>query len=91
MKRFFDKTLEKIHSLSLIDNLIQNHEEIDEEELIFNHGQEQELTGGSEQEKPQFKLPQFSEYYKYEEIEVFRSKLLSKNFMEKSSTLAKMD
>jgi len=68
LKNLFENTLEKIQNLSLIKNSLVNESDFDTDNFI-------EAEEGLD-------IPTFSEFYKNEHIENYRSKILSENFSE---------
>jgi hypothetical protein len=70
LQQFFDKTCEKLEKLSNLKLNIANEETENNSEILF------------EDEEGLIDIPPFSEFYKNEQIEGFRSKILSETFSE---------
>jgi hypothetical protein len=70
VQKFFEKTCEKLEKLSNLKINIINDETQNNSEILFEEG------GNL------IDIPAFSEFYKDEQIEGFRSKILSETFME---------
>jgi len=79
LKSFFDKTLQKVHKMGLIKSAFIDEKNQTEDEIILNEEYNFSLDCKDDE---QIDIPPFSEYYKNENIEVFRSKIISETFTE---------
>lgn len=69
LKRFLDRTVDNFQQLSILKSTLQN-EASDNDEIILDDGEMENMVD----------VPSFSEYYKNNDMETFRSKILCDTF-----------